>query len=59
MYTLSTAPEHTTEFTETGKISKNMNIKKKPLSVLDHSNANKGIDFSDQMGAYYSSLRES
>ncbi|KAK9680346.1 Transposase IS4 [Popillia japonica] len=61
---LSSKPEHSVTLCNTGKkarLSKNGEPGKdilKPKVVLDYNNAKKGVDYSDQMSAYYSSLRK-
>ncbi|XP_018564371.1 piggyBac transposable element-derived protein 4-like [Anoplophora glabripennis] len=61
---LSSKPEHSVTLCKTGKKTRpNKNGEPgkdilKPKVVLDYNNAKKGVDYSDQMSAYYSSLRK-
>lgn len=61
---LTSKPEHSINLCNTGK--KTRPNKKgesgkdilKPKAVLDYNDAKKGVDYSDQMSSYYSSLRK-
>lgn len=61
---LSSKPEHSVTLCKTGKKARPKKNGKpgkdilKPKVVLDYNNAKKGVDYNDQMSAYYSSLRE-
>ena len=55
---LSTDPEHDSELTKTGKKNRQGEEVEKPSCILDYNSAKKGVDFSDQMAAYYSPLRK-
>ena len=54
---LTTVPEHTTEKVKAGKKNPEKETPK-PKCVLDYNDAKKGVDYSDQMTAYYSPLRK-
>lgn len=55
---ISTEKGHDTNLRETGKRNRKGEIVKKPNIVLDYNEAKKGVDLSDQMSAYYDSLRK-
>lgn len=44
---------------DTGKNNRKVEAIFKPKSVLDYNAAKKGVDYSDQMAAYYTTLRKS
>ncbi|XP_072377715.1 uncharacterized protein [Diabrotica undecimpunctata] len=60
---LSSKPEHTLNFCTTGKKKRSKPREEpveyifKPQVIQDYNKAKKGVDYSDQMAAYYSSLR--
>lgn len=50
--------EHKGKMTELNKRNRFRNIVKKPDCVISYNNAKKGVDLSDQLASYYSSLRK-
>lgn len=55
---LSTVQEHKGTLVETGKLDRKNQMIMKPQCVLDYNAAKKGVDYSDQMSSYYTSLRK-
>ena len=55
---LSTLPEHMDELVATGRKNKKEEEIRKPRCILDYNNSKKGVDISDQMSSYYTSLRK-
>ena len=53
VFILSTVPQHDA----TGKVSRN-GEEKKPQCVMDYNKTKKGVELSDQMSSYYTSLRK-
>lgn len=56
---LSTVPDHASTLIDTGKKNRKNEEILKPQCVLDYNNAKKGVDYSDQMASYYTTLRKS
>ena len=55
---LLSVPEHSNEFKTTGKTTRNGGKVLKPQPVIDYSSARKGVEMSDQMSSYNTSLRK-
>ena len=58
MLTLSSLPGHDDLLVETERRSRGGTDVQKPKRVIDYNIAKKGVDMSDQMSSYYSSLRK-
>ncbi|KAJ8911175.1 hypothetical protein NQ315_011176 [Exocentrus adspersus] len=56
---ISSVPSHKAELKATGKKRKDEDIIKKPIAVIEYNKAKKGVDISDQMSSYYTSIRKS
>lgn len=56
---LTNVPNHDDTLLDSGKTSRKGEAIMKPLVVMDYNSAKKGVDFSDQMGSYHSSVRKS
>ena len=56
---ISTVPVHSATLVPSGKSNRNGEEILKPDCVLAYSNAKKGVDVSDQINSYHTSLRRS
>ncbi|KAI4465563.1 piggybac transposable element-derived protein 4 [Holotrichia oblita] len=56
---ISSDQNHSATFVSTGKQNKNGDEIFKPRCVIDYNNAKKGVDYSDQMSSYHTSVRKS
>ncbi|XP_046666740.1 uncharacterized protein LOC124358490 [Homalodisca vitripennis] len=56
---VSTRPEDVDNLIPTGRRNQRGEEVRKPSAVLAYNAAKKGVDYSDQMSAYYTSLRKS
>lgn len=55
---ITSCKTHKASLVDTGKINKKTNeMIKKPLCILTYNDNKKGIDYSDQMSSYYTTLR--
>lgn len=55
---LTTDPNHSLAKVATGKKNRGGVVVEKPLCILDYNTTKQGVDISDQMNAYYSTLRK-
>lgn len=56
---ISSVPHHTDQVISTGSKNRNGEDVCKPPAIIAYNKAKKGVDISDQMSSYYTSLRKS
>lgn len=56
---ISSVPSHTPQLTPAGKKNRRGEDVVKPVAVIAYNKAKKGVDLSDQLSSYYTSLRKS
>lgn len=54
---VSSSPNHDSTLVNSGKINRKNEPILKPMCVLDYNSVKKGVDYSDQMSSYYTTLR--